>query len=121
VVLDQPYAIVTANVLVASTQEQAEREAAPGQLMIYGVRTGRFSPLLSPDEAAVHPHLAAAKAMPSNRIVGSPRVACERLDELAASTHADELMISTVAHSIASRRRSLELLAHAWSTDRAAA
>jgi luciferase family oxidoreductase group 1 len=120
VVLTEPYAIVTANVLVADTDDLADREAAPGRLMIYGVRTGRFSPLVTPDEALAHPHLAAANAMPSNRIVGSPSTAVDRLDELVAATGANEIMVSTVAHGLDARVRSLELLAEAW-TSRAAA
>jgi len=85
--------------------------------MIYGIRTGRFSPLISPDEAAVHPHLAAATAMGSNRIVGSPARALAQLDDLLRATEADEIMVSTVAHSLSARVHSLELLAHAWNGD----
>jgi luciferase family oxidoreductase group 1 len=39
---DTPHAIVTANVLVAPTDEEAEFEAGPGRLMIHAIRTGRF-------------------------------------------------------------------------------
>ena len=81
----------------------------------YGIRTGRFEPLLSPEEAAVHPNLEAALAMPSQRIVGSPATAVERLDELVAATAADEIMVSAVAHSLQVRLDHLQLLASAWS------
>jgi luciferase family oxidoreductase group 1 len=114
-VLAEPHVIVTANVLVAATAEEAQWEAGPGQLMVYGVRTGRFDPLVAPDEAAAHPQMAAARAMPSHRIVASPAAAVERLDALAHATAADELMVSTVAHGLEARVRSLELLAGAWS------
>ena len=114
-VLDRPHAIVTANVLLADTDDEAERQAAPGRLMSHGIRTGRLEPLLSPEEAAAHPLLGAALAMPSNRVVGSPATALGLLDDLLAATQADELMVSTVAHDLAVRTRSLELLAGAWS------
>jgi luciferase family oxidoreductase group 1 len=113
-VLDEPHAIVTANVLVAPTDEEAEHQAAPGRLMVHGIRTGRFEPLRSPEDAAASPHLAAARAMPSNRIVGTPESAVATLDALVETTQADEVMVSSVAHGLETRLRSLELLAAAW-------
>jgi luciferase family oxidoreductase group 1 len=113
-VLSAPHAIVTANVLVAPTEEEAAHEAAPGRLMVYGIRTGRFQPLRSPADAAVHPDLPAALAMRSNRIVGTSEAAVAALDDLVAASQADELMVSTVAHGLPARVRSLELLADAW-------
>jgi luciferase family oxidoreductase group 1 len=109
-----PHVIVTANVLVAATDAEAQWEAGPGQLMVYEIRRGRFSPLPSPEVAAAHPSQAAARAVPSQRIVGSPATVLARLDDLVAATAADEIMVSTVAHSFEARRRSLELLARAW-------
>lgn len=114
--LDAPHLIVTANVLVAATQDEADRQAAPGRLMVHGIRTGRFAPLLSPDDAADHPHLAAALAMPSQRIVGPPDRAVAALDRLAVDSGADELMVSAVAHGLETRLDSLELLIDAWGT-----
>lgn len=113
-VLEAPHVIVTANVLVAPTDEEAEWEAAPGRLMIYGIRTGRFEPLVSPETAAASPNLSAALAAPSNRIVGAPSTAIARLDALVEDTGADEIMVSAVAHSLDVRLRNLKLLASAW-------
>jgi luciferase family oxidoreductase group 1 len=113
-VLHRPHLIVTANVLVASTDEEAEREAAPGRLMVQAIRRGRFEPLRAPEEAVGHPDLAAAVGAPTNRIAGSPEVAARRLDELVAATGADEVMVSTVTHGLEARLRSLALLAEAW-------
>ena len=55
-----------------------------------------------------------ARALPSNRIVGTPADTVERLEELASLTHAAEVMVSTVTYDIVERLTSLELLAHAW-------
>jgi luciferase family oxidoreductase group 1 len=112
--LDRPHAIVSASVLVADTDEEADRLAAPGQLAMYALRTGRFVPLLSPERAAAHPDFAAAQRMPTNRIVGSPDSVVARLEQLARETSADELMIFTFAHGLDERIRSLELLARHW-------
>jgi luciferase family oxidoreductase group 1 len=112
--LARPHTIVTANVLVAPTQAEADRTAAPGRLMMLAIRTGRFQPLLPPEEAVEHPDLPAAMRMPSNRVVGDPAAVVARLDHLLAETGADELMVSTVAFALEERIRSLELLAGAW-------
>lgn len=114
VILERPYAIVTANVLVAPTDEEAAWLAAPGQLTIYAIRNGRFTPLLPPERAAEHPDLPLAQQMPTNRIVGSPATVVAELADLLEATAANELMIFTSAYSIEDRVRSLELLAQAW-------
>jgi len=111
----KPHVIVTVNVLVAPSDAEAEWEAGPGQLMIHEIRRGRFSPLLSPEAASVHPSLAAARATPSRRILGSPATVVARLDDLVSATGADEIMVCTVAHGLDTKIRSLELLARTWS------
>ncbi|MGI8808251.1 MAG: LLM class flavin-dependent oxidoreductase [Acidimicrobiales bacterium] len=113
-VLDEPCVIVTANVLVAATDEEADWEAGPGRLMVYAIRSGRFAPLVTPEVAAGQPEMARARAAPTNRIAGSPGTALAELDRLQAATGADEMMVTTVAHGLATRLRSLELLAAAW-------
>jgi luciferase family oxidoreductase group 1 len=122
-VLDRPYTIVTANALAADTDEEARRLALPGQLMRLAIRTNRLRPLPSPDEAAVDPERAAAEAMPSNAIVGTPHSVADELRELAAQTGADELMISASTYGSGERVRSLELIAETWglTTERSAA
>jgi luciferase family oxidoreductase group 1 len=113
-VLERPYTIVTANALAADTDEEARRLALPGQLMRLAIRTNRLRPLPSPDEAAVDPERAAAEAMPSNAVVGTPDAVAAELRELAARTGADELMISASTYGARERVRSLQLIAGAW-------
>jgi luciferase family oxidoreductase group 1 len=113
-VLDRPYTIVTANVLAADTQEEARRLALPGQLMRLAIRTNRLRPVPSLAEAEIDPERAAAEAMPSNAIVGTPETAVQQLRELATATGADELMLSTSTHGVEERVRSLQLIAETW-------
>lgn len=113
-VLEKPYAIVTANVLTADTDEEAVFLAVPGQLMVYGIRSGRFIPLVSPRDAAQHPELAAARQVRSNRIVGGPDSVVAQIEALVAKTAADEIMVSAFTYSIEERVHSLELLAQTW-------
>jgi luciferase family oxidoreductase group 1 len=113
-VLEEPYAVITANVLAAETAEEADYQSGPGRLMMLAVRTGRFRPLMSPEAAAADPDLDLASSMPSKRIVGDTGTVVARLEELAKVTRADELMLSTVAHDLGVRCRSMELIAGAW-------
>jgi len=112
--LPAPHLIVSANVLVAPTVEEAESEALPGQLLVQGIRTNRRILLPSPADAADHPWAGDARAARSNRIVGTAETAVESLGDLVERTGADELMISTVCHDTPARVRSLELLGEAW-------
>ncbi|HRW08097.1 MAG TPA: LLM class flavin-dependent oxidoreductase [Caldilineaceae bacterium] len=113
-ILSAPYTIVTANVLTAETEEKAQWLAASGQLMTYAIRTGRFIPLLSPEEANEHPDLPIARTMRSNRIVGAPESVVAQLEQLVEATAANELMIFTAAFGVDQRINSLTLLAQAW-------
>ena len=112
--LEEPYTMVTANTLLADTDDEARRLALPGQLMRLSIRTNRLRPVPSLGEAEVHPERAAAEAMPSNAIIGGPEQAVAALRQLAADTGADELMVSASTHGVAERLHSLELLAAAW-------
>jgi luciferase family oxidoreductase group 1 len=111
---ERPYTIVTANALAAETEDLARRLALPGQLMRLAIRTNRLRPVPSIAEAEVDPDRAAAEAIPSNAIIGTPATAVARLRDLAAETGADELMLSASTHGVDERISSLELIAQAW-------
>ena len=117
VILDDPYTMVTASVIVSETREEAEWQSGPGRIRKYGMRTGRRGPLISPEEAADHPDLPAAKAMPSNSIIGTAEDVLIGLESLTKATEASELMISTSTFSIENRLKTLRLLTEVWSKD----
>ena len=121
-VLDEPYVIVSVAAVVAADRQQARYLSAPGRLRRWGIRTGRFWPLYTPDEARAHPEWERAAAMPSNSVVGDPDDAAAGLEALAGETGADELMVHTTTHGLAERIGSLELTMSAWQqqTDEAA-
>jgi alkanesulfonate monooxygenase SsuD/methylene tetrahydromethanopterin reductase-like flavin-dependent oxidoreductase (luciferase family) len=74
---------------------------------------------VSPEDAANHPDLAAAKAMPTNSIIGTPEDVAAGLEALVKTTQASELMISTSTFSIENRLKTLRLLAEIWDKDEA--
>lgn len=111
--LPAPYAIVSANVVVAPTAEEAQLLSLPGRLVRLWLRTGRPVRLLSVEEAESHPDLDSALAMPTQSLVGTPESVSAGLDELARRTRASELMITATTAGYAEKVRTLELLAPA--------
>ena len=112
--LERPHVIVTASVLLADSDEEAEWLAGPSRLMMLGLRTGQLRPLYSPDQAAVHPQRDMAGSIPTTQLVGTRETAVPRLRRLAEATGADEVMVTATTHGLAERMRSFELLADAW-------
>lgn len=114
-VLDRPHAMVAASVICADTDEAATRLSGPGLLAFLSLRRGRPIPLPTPEEAAAYPYSEAEQQFVEERragsIVGSPDTVGADLERLLAETEADELMVTTMVHDHADRRRSYELLA----------
>jgi luciferase family oxidoreductase group 1 len=113
-VLDAPYVIVSVAAVVAADAQHARYLSAPGRLRRWGIRTGRFWPLYSPEEAQAHPEWERAAAMPSNSVVGDPDDAVAGLEELAAESGAAELMVHATTYGLPERIETLELTMQAW-------
>ena len=113
-ILDEPYTMVSAGVIAADSDEEGDRLANPSRIRKFGMRTGRISPLVSPEAALSHPHLEPARAMPSNGFFGSVETVVEGLGALAAKTAATELMIQCPTHTLEQRLHSIDLIASAW-------
>ena len=123
-VLAEPHLLITANVLVAATEDEAQIQAAPGRLMSRNIRRGVHEPLRPPDEAMAmlaEPDKPPVSLLgiqprqePSGRFAGTPDAAVAFLDDLVKRTDADEVIVSTVAYDVETRLHSVELLAEAW-------
>ena len=114
-VLERPYAIVAASVVVADTDERARRLIRP--MTITGIElrtTGRAGPLYPPDQAEKYVFSPAEREMAAQshgrHLVGSPGTVAERITELLAATGADELMALTNVQDPQERLRSFEHL-----------
>ena len=114
-VLAEPYVMLGVAVLCADTREQAAYLAKPADLSFLRLRTGRPGPFPTPEEAAAFQPTpaeeAAIRSWSSARIVGDPGSVLADLVALVERTGADELMVTTMAHGPAERRRSYELVA----------
>jgi luciferase family oxidoreductase group 1 len=116
--LEHPHAILGCAVVCADSDPEAERLATTVDLNWVRRARGEYLPLASPEEAAAYPYSPVdrerIKARRQRLFVGAPATVRERLEPLIAATKADELMITTMIHDHAARRRSYELLAEAF-------
>jgi luciferase family oxidoreductase group 1 len=113
-----PYAILACAAVCADSDAEAERLASTIDLNFVRRRRGEYLPLASPEEAAAYPYSPAERGLIArNRarvFVGSKQTVRERLSSMIEATKADEVMITTMIHDHAARRRSYELLAEAF-------
>ena len=113
--LAEPYVMVAASVLCADSDDEARWLSGPSALTVLQLRSGKLTSVVSPDEAAAYPYTdeerALIEAATASHIVGDPVTVQAGLDALVARTGADEVMLSTRAHSFDVRARSLTLVA----------
>ena len=114
VLLDEPYTMVSATVIAADSEEEADYLSGPQRLRKFGMRTGHLLPLLSPGEAAAHPQISVARQMPSNTIIGTATTVVDGLRQLASTMGAAELILSCATHGLDHRLRTIEMVAEAW-------
>jgi luciferase family oxidoreductase group 1 len=121
ILLDRPHAMVAVSVVCAPDEEEARWLAGPSGLTMLQLRTGRPAPLATPEEAAAYRYTdqerALLEASTSSHLVGDPDQVHRGLVALRERTDADEIMISTRAHSYESRLQSLTLVAERWATE----
>jgi luciferase family oxidoreductase group 1 len=114
-VLERPYVMLGVPVIAAETVERARWLAGPSALSFVRLRQGRPTPLPTPEEAAEYVFTPSERELlrswTSPLIAGDPETVRAGLDQLAAETGADELMITTMVHGHEDRMRSYELVA----------
>jgi luciferase family oxidoreductase group 1 len=117
-VLDAPYTMIGVAALATDDEKEAHRQILAAALNTVRLRTGRPGLVPTPEEAE------ACEFSPVERefidswkadvIHGTPDEVRAGLDELQQRTGADELMITSNAHSGDVRLRSYELIADAY-------
>ena len=116
--LAAPHVMVAVTVLCAPREDEARWLAGSSALSVVQRATGRLGPLPSPEEAAAHTFSAEESTLvehtTATHLIGDPPSVGAGLVALAARTGADELMISTRAHSYETRARSFALVAAQW-------
>ena len=117
--LDRPYVSVSADVVVAATQERARELAAGYGPWVRSIRTAEGAiQFPAPEEARRYPWTDADRALVADRVdtqfTGTPRQVADQLERLRDATEADELIITTITHDHLDRVRSYQLLAEEW-------
>lgn len=128
-VLPEPHIIVTANVVVADTHEEALSAALPNLLHMARIETGQPLPRFETIEEANVTAGRIATAEHVERIaarwfIGTAESVGSRLADFASALEIDEIMMNLAsgrseneeANSVASRRRTLELLSGSAAT-----
>ncbi|MEU3775434.1 LLM class flavin-dependent oxidoreductase [Streptomyces sp. NPDC032472] len=117
-VLDAPYALIGVSTLAADTDGDARAQVLTGALSMLRLRSGRPGLIPSPEEAAAYDYTPLEREFVdswlANVVHGTPDEVAAGLDALAKRTGADELMLTSSAHSGAARLRSYELVADAY-------
>jgi alkanesulfonate monooxygenase SsuD/methylene tetrahydromethanopterin reductase-like flavin-dependent oxidoreductase (luciferase family) len=117
--LSSPHVMVSADAVVAPTDDEAHELAAGYGLWVRSIRSGagamRFP---APETAARFSWSPADRELVEDRVstqfVGSPETVAKHLRVLQEATGADELLVTAVTHQHADRVRSFELLAREW-------
>lgn len=122
--LAEPYVTVSADVLVADGGESARTLGAGYAAWVHSIRTGHGAiPYPAPRDGGRLDALSAApetgapdliRDRVETRFVGGPAQVADQLRALQHATGAQELLITTIAHSHRHRVHSYELLAAEW-------
>lgn len=109
--LARPYAMLAVTCVCGEDDEDAQRQAAPLRLAVVRTRTGQRAPIATIEEALAYEFSASEQAIAdeffTGAVIGGPAKVGAGLRALAASTGADELMLSTLVSSLETRKASL--------------
>ena len=117
--LAAPRTLVCSWVICAERDDEAERLSASGRMAFKLLRQGRLIPV-PPVEKALRFLEGSGPPRGRRLIYGSPTTVRARLEEVAESYGADELMLVNVLYDHEARRRSYELVADAFALSRPA-
>ncbi len=114
-VLNAPYAMLAVTVVCGATDEEAGQLAAPIRLAVVRNRTGRRAPIAGVAEALAYRFTTEEEAIANDflrgAIIGGPQRVLNDLIDLARTSGADELMLSTLLPDRTERLLSYERVA----------
>lgn len=122
---ENPHAILAIAVIMAETDEEADRMASSADLNRLLRDRGQYKPLPSIAEAQAYPYTDAERAAiarnRSRMFVGSKQTVMEKIAPLIEASRPDEVMVITATYDHEVRKRSYSLLADAFGIGRQAA
>ena len=112
--LAAPLVSVGVIAICADTDEEAERLAASSRMMLSLLRQGRLIEIPPVEKALRYLETRSPGKSDRRAVIGSPEQVRAGLEAVAAEYGADELLVLTITHDHAARRRSYELIAEAF-------
>jgi alkanesulfonate monooxygenase SsuD/methylene tetrahydromethanopterin reductase-like flavin-dependent oxidoreductase (luciferase family) len=113
---------ISAFVICAETEEEADAQAKSRDLFRLRVETGRFLPYPSIEEAEAYDYSERERMrVAQNRealIVGTPDQVKNDLEKMAEQHGVNEIIVLTICHDFEGRRRSYELVAEAFGLEK---
>jgi luciferase family oxidoreductase group 1 len=100
--------------ICAETDEEAERLASSSRMMLSLLRQGRLIEIPPVEKALRYLETRTPGGSDRRAVIGSPETVRAGLEAVAAEYGADELLVLTITHDHAARRRSYELIAEAF-------
>jgi len=112
--LGAPRVSVGVIAICADSDEEAERLAASSRMMLSLLRQGRLIEIPPVEKALRYLETRTPGGSDRRAVIGSPDTVRAGLEEVAAEYGAEELLVLTITHDHAARRRSYELIAEAF-------
>ncbi|GIP18149.1 alkane 1-monooxygenase [Paenibacillus montaniterrae] len=115
--IEEPYVMAGINVLVAPTDEEAQKLWTTTQRFLLDAQTGKrrlLQPPVDPEEIGTEQERAFIESMFSIKAVGSPETVRKKLEEFTERSGADELIVVTYTYNPEDRKRSMKMLADLW-------
>jgi luciferase family oxidoreductase group 1 len=115
--LAAPRAAVCVWAICADSAEEAERLASSSRMSMSMLRQGRLIPVPPVDKAQRYLESRGSGPTPGGTrraVLGDPATVREGLEQVAADYGAEEVIVVTITFDHEARRRSYELLAHAF-------
>lgn len=114
----RPEGTVGVFALAADTEAEADYLIRSRDLWLLRLMKGELGPFPTPEQAEAYPYSphdrAIVEANRDRSIHGTARQVKQQLEALAARYGVDELVVVTISHDLAARKRSYELLAEAF-------
>lgn len=115
--LNKPQVLVTMKIVVADTDEEAEKIAKSALQFNYYLHRGQLTRLVDPEKALSHilnpSEIREMETVKETYIIGSKETVANKIKELTARLPIDELMAITPIYNFEKRKRSFMLLKEA--------
>jgi luciferase family oxidoreductase group 1 len=112
--LGAPLVSVGVIAVCADSDEQAERLAASSRMMLSLLRQGRLIEIPPVDKALRYLETRERSSGGRRAVIGAPETVRAGIEAVAAEYGAEEVLVLTITHDHAARRRSYELIAEAF-------